>query len=639
MKVIVQLLILCLLSNVLWSNTTPLPTRYSFHEIPKTLLENSDAVIRAYDKKFEVNSKEKAVFRVHLAVTILNNKTDWNDLVLYYDKFRKIKKINGVVYDARGRVIRKIKKKEIMDLSAVSNGSLHEDGRLKVIAVSERNYPYTVVFDYTVRIKGILSYPDWNIIPSGQTAVQSSSYELTINKNLKVRTKNINTEIIPREQTDGNNNIYRWEAANLNAIKLDGYSFGYHHAFPQVLIQPTQFAIGGHEGDMSSWESLGRFFYELNKGRDNLPDQVVAEVKKLTKNAATNEEKVDILYRYLQNNSRYVSLQLGIGGWQTFDATYVYKNKYGDCKALTNYMKAILKVAGIPSHTALIYAGKKIRPLELDFSSASFNHVILFVPNETDGIWLECTSGYAPTNYLSNFTENRHALLVTPKGGKLVKTPKTTYKNHRKINRAKVILSPKGSATAKIINANHEDEHNVWRHFYHEKSEKEQMKKLHASIDLPSFEISEMTIDLYKNEPRADIKYDLNISKYASRAGKRIFMYPNLLNKKTFIPAEDRTGVNRIVQQSGYTHIDTIGYELPKDFSVENIPHKEFSLETDFGKYKMQVIVKNNRMIYIRHLEIYAFDMPYERYKDLRAFYSKIVKIDGMKVVLIKVSA
>ena len=74
---------------------------------------------------------------------------------------------------------------------------------------------------------------------------------------------------------------------------------------------------------MTSWENFGSFISDLNKGRDELPVEMKQTVANLIKGIDTKEEKVAILYQYLQKNTRYVSVQLGIGGWQTFDAKYV----------------------------------------------------------------------------------------------------------------------------------------------------------------------------------------------------------------------------------------------------------------------------------------------------------------------------
>ena len=91
------------------------------------------------------------------------------------------------------------------------------------------------------------------------------------------------------------------------------------------------------------------------------------KVKELVKNAPSQEEKIKVLYHYLQENMRYVSVQLGIGGWQTFDAKYVEENKYGDCKALTNFMKSMLKAADIEAYAALIKNGRNVLDQEIDF--------------------------------------------------------------------------------------------------------------------------------------------------------------------------------------------------------------------------------------------------------------------------------
>jgi hypothetical protein len=65
-------------------------------------------------------------------------------------------------------------------------------------------------------------------------------------------------------------------------------------------------------------------------------------------------EKVRTLYNYMQQRTRYVSIQVGIGGWQPFLASVVDEKGYGDCKALAHYMKSILDAVGIRSVYTLV---------------------------------------------------------------------------------------------------------------------------------------------------------------------------------------------------------------------------------------------------------------------------------------------
>ena len=81
----------------------------------------------------------------------------------------------------------------------------------------------------------------------------------------------------------------------------------------------------------------------------------------------------------MQKSTRYVNVSLGVGGWQPIAAKDVYKHGYGDCKALSNYMKALLKEAGITAHYTLVNAGARARRLLADLPGSSFNHAILCV--------------------------------------------------------------------------------------------------------------------------------------------------------------------------------------------------------------------------------------------------------------------
>src|SRR5690606_888532 len=118
-----------------------------------------------------------------------------------------------------------------------------------------------------------------------------------------------------------------------------------------------------------------------------LPAHIAQQVKALTSGITDVKEKITVLYNYLQKNTRYISIQLGIGGWQPFDDSYVAKNGYGDCKALTNYMQSLLTSANIPSFYTLVYAGAsgtaKNRFVP-DLPSQQFNHVVICVPTGKD---------------------------------------------------------------------------------------------------------------------------------------------------------------------------------------------------------------------------------------------------------------
>ena len=127
----------------------------------------------------------------------------------------------------------------------------------------------------------------------------------------------------------------------------------------------------------------------------------------------------------MQQKTRYISIQVGIGGWKPMLASEVDRLGYGDCKALTNYTRALLSEVGITSYYAKIYAGRgKRKSLDGNLVSQQSNHVILMVPFERDTTWLECTNQKIPFGHLGSFTDDRDALVITPEGGMLIKTPK-----------------------------------------------------------------------------------------------------------------------------------------------------------------------------------------------------------------------
>ena len=95
---------------------------------------------------------------------------------------------------------------------------------------------------------------------------------------------------------------------------------------------------------------------------------------------------------------------------------------YGDCKALTNYTKALLNVVGVPSYNTLLYRNPTKTNIESDFVAMQGDHMILCIPQNGTNIFLECTSQDSPFGYQGTFTDDRDVLVVKPEGGEIVRT-------------------------------------------------------------------------------------------------------------------------------------------------------------------------------------------------------------------------
>jgi hypothetical protein len=235
---------------------------------------------------------------------------------------------------------------------------------------------------------------------------------------------------------------------------------------------------------------MGEWINQLNAGRDALSVNTINKIKDLVKDEQDDLGKARKIYEYLQNNTRYVSIQLGIGGLQPFEASKVEKNGYGDCKALTNYTKSMLKAVGIESYYTLVNAGQNASAIVTDFPSLQFNHAFLCLPINQDTVWLECTDQQIPFGYLGYFTNDRHVLVINEKGGNLVKTPATTPFQNVQSSKITVNLHSNGNATADIFTTyKGEQYNNTFSQL--RRTPEEQKKWLYKRIDIPSYEIGD----------------------------------------------------------------------------------------------------------------------------------------------------
>ena len=393
-------------------------TEYAVTNIPADLLKNADLVFRKNDLTFEITSPGTAIETEHVVITLLNERAvDYNDQVFWYDQIRKIEDIEGTVYDATGKQVRKIKKKDISDQKPLEQ--FVSDTRVKSVNFPRLPFPYTIEYKVVTKHLGLLHYPVFQPQQAARQAVESATFQILAPPEMKVRFKEKN--VLP----DQKKGPFKWHFEHLSALVSELYVPLGFESWPSIMTAPTQFSIEGFEGDMSSWQSFGLFMQKLNAGKTELPAETREKLLEITKDCPDTLCKVRHVYEFLQNSTRYYFVGLGIGGWQPMSAEEVNRFKYSDCKGLSNYTVAMLNALGLPAYYALIQAtASEQRSLEADFPNPYFNHATICVPTQSDTIWLECTSQQESFGFLSDFTDDRPALVIFPEGGKLVQTPR-----------------------------------------------------------------------------------------------------------------------------------------------------------------------------------------------------------------------
>ncbi len=584
----------------------------------------------------EIKSPEKAVFKERQVFTILNQNADnIGGYSSWYDKFTSINWIEGKLYDANGKEVKHVKTKDMDDRGYLSN-DLAVDYRYKMHNFYCRVYPYTVDYSEEDEVKGILHFDQWAPLYSPGVSTQHSKYVIIAPANYEVRYKPVNCHFEPIVTTSGDKKIYTWEISNLPARHTEVAGPSWVDIAPHVLFAPSDFEAQGFKGNMSSWENFGKFINQLRAGRDVLPDDVRRKVHELTDQLTDKRQKVYALYDYLQKNTRYISIQLGIGGWQPFPADYVATKRYGDCKALSNFMVALLKEAGIKADYVVIYGGEEEPELVDDFPSLQGNHIVTCVPMGKDSIWLECTNQSMSPDYMGTFTGDRKAILIDDDGGHIVRTPTYSAKDNTRSRVVEATIAEDGTLDANVNTRYSGCQYMGPFWVVHNYSPDEKQKYLNELFNLPTYSVDKSDYKEQKGTiPFIDEYLHVMSPSYASVSGKRLFLNPDLFDRSSRRLPADSVRHYDFVDKQAFTDVDSVTLKIPAGYQPEAVP-ADIAIDSKFGKYTASVKVMADRIVYYRRYEESMARFPPADYQELVKFYERLYKADHSRVVLVK---
>jgi len=167
------------------------------------------------------------------------------------------------------------------------------------------------------------------------------------------------------EATDG---IFRSELHNLPAIPFEGERPSDLLVWPEVAETPFE-----------SWESVAKWSSErFRAGAAGAPTApaVLAKLSELREKYATVDDRAEAAIRFVQDDIRYLGIEIGESGQRPHGPQQVLTQHFGDCKDKALLLTTLLRGLGVPAEVVLVESSGDLAPTDPP-SPYRFNHAVV----------------------------------------------------------------------------------------------------------------------------------------------------------------------------------------------------------------------------------------------------------------------
>ena len=382
-----------------------------------------------------------------------------------------------------------------------------------------------------------------------------------------------------------------------------------------------------------SWEGVAKTIFENKSFGKELNEQLflVPDIKTILKNVVTEEEKLDVIFKFIQNKMNW---NKEYGYYTDKGVKKAYADRTGNVAEINFILIAMLKLAGIKVNPVLISTiehGVPIFP-----NRTVFNYVIAAAEIDGKQIILDATHKYTTQNILPFNTLNWTGRLIKQDGTS--QEINLVPKSPSKINYTMLTKVDGLGQIAGKLRVQHTDyEAYGFREKNAQKKEEDYLEKLEndlGGIQISDYKIENKDTDLSKATLET---FTFTSSNFCENIGGKMFINPMLfftLNKNPFVQEKRRMPI-----YFGYPKQEkyNINLEIPEGYTVESIPKAiKIALEDNVVLFTINTQVEGNRIQIMITKEMNVAFLTADYYDNLKDFFQKIIDKQNEKIVFKK---
>jgi len=395
--------------------------------------------------RLEADGRARTTYRQVIEILNRDAAENWGELSFGYSPARERLTVNWVrVLSLDGHVLSDRPAHEQESRSSVaSTAPVYTDRmvrRLSLGAVA----PGTIVdYSYTVEIVDPLIPGDhltsWSVTTGRLT--RRSRYILDVPDSVPLVIKEDNWHGPRPETRRGGRRTYLWAARDLP--KLEGEPFA---------AEPNSVDVGVQTVLPRTWDAVAADYGRLSRGRFDVDSTLAARLAEVVADARSLEDSVRAVHRWVAQDFRYVSLSLGLGGYQPRTPEEVLQTQYGDCKDKATLFVALLRRMGVPAWPVLLSQSASADSTMPTFRQ--FDHMIAAVelPGRPGYTYVDLTADLTPFGELPLSEQGGFALVLKDGGrGEHVLLPEAPITDNVTVLRVEGALDTAGMFEGRFI--------------------------------------------------------------------------------------------------------------------------------------------------------------------------------------------
>ncbi len=556
----------------------------------------------------------------------------------YDETWDTVEMIEARTITPDGQVL-KVEPKDIKDTTFTSWAIPDQSGRVKMFSFKGVQPGSILELRYRVRSRKIIDAGGFRF--QERDPVLEARYTMDTPADYEYKWKTYNIDVKPTVQKKGNRIIRTWEAKQIPAFQPEEGMVAPDDLVAQLKIANEKVSAFGEFDKckkIKTWEDMGNCWAQMIKSKQEATPAVKDLARKIASENKTETDKLKAVWKYMNENIRYVGLERGLEGFIPLSAGVVCSKKYGDCKAVAGLISVLCRQMGMEADPILIGTRPQLGMVPLDLPGPfHFNHSIARVVADGKVYWMDATVRDASFDTTPFSDQGVDVLVAHPSKPFLDRIPVQGPETNNITGTVKFTPGKDGSLTLDLVGKATGNYAMIYRSIAHRYTGEQFEQKLLAKILTTAYPAANLKNFKYTGKEHNDEPFTIDVQAVVSKAVQpmdkgltmeikspltpRVFKLFDIPKRHYPVDLEFLSSINLRFE-----------VKIPDGMEPTGMP-KNVMFEDDYVKIERLAQIENDSVVAVYNFSFKQLIIPPDKYKAARASFLKAM--DASKFVLI----